>query len=145
MNMHIDLTSIPMISMRLHRDTIENDLCGEINFISTEKIQKQIYDVISDGRICDITYRLSALPDEDEFEEIVTKDCYITAFDLNDECCKLEYVTSNAGSRILTVFRTRDKKQIIVGDKVAKLVKKVCKPKRLSFKQLQKVVVACSI
>lgn len=151
MNNHLDLRQIPITSMELHREHIENELKGSLNFLADKELNNRVKDIVYSGKECNITYRAQMSPKEDSLEEIVTRDCYITSFNWHEDNfdelynITLEFVTSNAGIRILSVLKSKDGKEMVVKPDIAKLVNKVCKPKDITFDNLQKVVLSCMI
>lgn len=147
--MELDLRQIPVTSMELIHEHVENELKGSLNFFADKELNNRVKDIIYSGKECNITYRVNRTMDEDSIEEIVTRDCYITSFNWQEEVelynITLEFVTSNAGIRILSVLKSKDGGEMVVKPDIAKLVNKICKPKDITFDNLQKVVLSCMI
>ena len=148
----LDLRNISVTSMELINNHIENELEGKLYFSADEELHYNIIEITESGKECDITYRVKRSSDEITVEEIVTKKCLITGFsDIEDVFddgfyhMELDFVTSNAGIRILSVLKSKDGKEIVVAPEIVKLVNKNCKPKDITFDNLQKVVLACEI
>ena len=153
----LDLRNISVTSMELHMEHIENELSGKVNFNANKFLRNEVMDIIDSGKGCNITYRVNRTHDENTVEEIVTRDCFITGFQIKDLLLDrdenfdwkydvtLDFITANAGIRILSVLKSKDGKEIVVAPEVAKLVNKNCNPKDITFDNLQKVVLACEI
>ena len=148
-NKNLDLRDIPIKSMKLSSEDLTTELRGRLDFTSDESLFNDILEIANSGRACDITYRVKFDKNDESIEDVIANESFITSltYDViaNERNVTLEFITANAGIRIYSIIRSKDKKEFILKPAVADLVKRNCNPSKLSHKELEKIVLACQI
>ena len=152
MTNELDLRNMTAWDMQFHGDHLENEMKCSLHFSADEEMNYKVIHATESSEPCDITCRIRKTDDENTIEEVVAKECFITGYSSQENMfndgmyyMELDFVTSNAGIRILSVLKSRDGKEIITTKEIAKKVRENCKSRNISFNKLEEVVLSCMI
>ena len=145
----LDLRKLDLTQFDYSMDGLENQIEIKLQFLVTDNLWSKVISIIDLGKAVDITYRGTIQRDEGCIDETICRDCFVTGYtyelgpaDNGLSRVDLDFVTSNAGMRTLSVLRSKEGKEMIVELKLAEKVKKITGGKKIPFKRLEEIVLA---